>query len=113
MLWATSPACTELETHLLDWVADMLGLPRNFKSTGKGGGVIQDSASSAALCAILAARERGLTGLEIAVHESQPAILAFYRGLGFEPVGEEKKNGLSHSACFAPTIQLRMRLRGK
>ncbi len=58
MLWATSPACTELETHVLDWVADMLGLPETFKSDGPGGGVIQDSASGAALCAILAARER-------------------------------------------------------
>ncbi len=58
MLWATSPACTELETHVLDWVADMLDLPESFKSTGSGGGVIQDSASSASLCAILAARER-------------------------------------------------------
>jgi aromatic-L-amino-acid decarboxylase len=58
MLWATSPACTELETHVLDWLADMLGLPPRFKSTGTGGGVIQDSASSASLCALLAARER-------------------------------------------------------
>lgn len=58
MLWATSPACTELETHVLDWVADMVGLPERFKSSGAGGGVIQDSASSAVLCAILAARER-------------------------------------------------------
>jgi len=58
MLWATSPACTELETHVLDWVADMLALPAKFKSSGAGGGVIQDSASSAVLCALLAARER-------------------------------------------------------
>ena len=58
MLWATSPACTELETHVLDWVADMLSLPAAFKSDNAGGGVIQDSASSAVLCAILAARER-------------------------------------------------------
>ncbi len=58
MLWATSPACTELETHVLDWLVDMLGLPRRFKSSGPGGGVIQDSASSATLCALLAARER-------------------------------------------------------
>ena len=58
MLWATSPACTELETHVLDWMADMLGLPARFKSTGAGGGVIQDTASSAVLCALLAARER-------------------------------------------------------
>jgi aromatic-L-amino-acid decarboxylase len=58
MLWATSPACTELETHVLDWVAGMLGLPDRFKSGSAGGGVIQDSASSAVLCAVLAARER-------------------------------------------------------
>jgi aromatic-L-amino-acid/L-tryptophan decarboxylase len=58
MLWATSPACTELETHVLDWVAGMLDLPQKFLSTGAGGGVIQDTASSASLCALLAARER-------------------------------------------------------
>jgi aromatic-L-amino-acid decarboxylase len=58
MLWATSPACTELETHVLDWLVDMLGLPEKFKSTTAGGGVIQDTASSASLCALLAARER-------------------------------------------------------
>src|SRR5580700_5175244 len=58
MLWATSPACTELETHVLDWLADMLGLPEAFRSNGSGGGVIQDTASSASLCALLAGRER-------------------------------------------------------
>lgn len=58
MLWATSPACTEMETHVLDWLVDMLGLPAHFKSDTAGGGVIQDTASSAVLCAILAARER-------------------------------------------------------
>lgn len=58
MIWATSPACTELETHLMDWLVDMLELPRAFKSSSAGGGVIQDTASSAALCAVLAGRER-------------------------------------------------------
>ena len=58
MLWATSPACTELETHVLDWVVDLLDLPQRFRSDGPGGGVIQDSASSATLCALLAARQR-------------------------------------------------------
>ena len=58
MLWATSPACTELETHILDWLVPMLGLPEKFLSTSSGGGVIQDTASSASLCALLAARER-------------------------------------------------------
>jgi aromatic-L-amino-acid decarboxylase len=58
MLWATSPACTELETHVLDWLADMLQLPAKFKSHSSGGGVIQDTASNAVLTAVLAARER-------------------------------------------------------
>ena len=58
MLWSTSPACTELETHVLDWLVSMLGLPDRFLSSSTGGGVIQDTASSAALCALLAARER-------------------------------------------------------
>jgi len=62
MMWTTSPSCTELETHVLDWLVGMLGLPEKFLSTGKGGGVIQDTASSASLCALLAARERATSG---------------------------------------------------
>ncbi len=58
MLWATSPACTELETHVLDWLVEMLALPKSFSSTTNGGGVIQDTASNSSLCALLAARER-------------------------------------------------------
>jgi aromatic-L-amino-acid decarboxylase len=60
MLWQTGPACTEVETHVLDWVVDLLDLPDRFRSGGAGGGVIQDSASSATLCALLAARERAV-----------------------------------------------------
>ena len=52
MLWQTSPAATELETRVLDWLRQMAGLPDGFT------GVIQDSASSAILCALLTARER-------------------------------------------------------
>jgi len=62
MLWATSPACTELETHVLDWLVEMLDLPHKFLSTDSGGGVIQDTASSAGLCALIAARERATEG---------------------------------------------------
>ncbi|HON07647.1 MAG TPA: pyridoxal-dependent decarboxylase [Verrucomicrobiota bacterium] len=76
MLWATSPACTELETHVLDWVADILHLPEQFKSTAQGGGVIQDSASSAALCAIISARER-ITGYESNLHGCSGKLVAY------------------------------------
>ena len=63
MLWSTSPACTELETHVLDWLVTLLGLPERFRSAEgggaeAGGGVIQDTASSGVLCAMVAARER-------------------------------------------------------
>ena len=62
MLWATSPACTELETHVLDWLVELLGLPDRFRSGTEGGGVIQDTASSSTLAALLAARERASAG---------------------------------------------------
>ncbi len=58
MIWATSPAATELETRVLDWLAEMTGMPEKFKSTSTGGGVIQDTASTSALTAVIAARER-------------------------------------------------------
>ncbi|WP_299689293.1 pyridoxal-dependent decarboxylase [uncultured Tateyamaria sp.] len=54
MLWQTSPAATEMETRMLDWLRQGLGLPRGFQ------GVIQDSASSATLAAVLTMRERAL-----------------------------------------------------
>ncbi|WP_233578813.1 pyridoxal-dependent decarboxylase [Micromonospora sp. BL4] len=62
MLWTTSPACTELETVMMDWLAELLDLPPRFRSTGSGGGVIQDSASSATLVATLAALHRASGG---------------------------------------------------
>jgi len=58
MLWATSPAATELETVVLDWLAELLDLPGRFRSNG----VIQDTASSATLCALLAALHRSSGG---------------------------------------------------
>jgi aromatic-L-amino-acid decarboxylase len=54
MLWQTSPAATELETRMMDWLRQMIGLPAEFS------GVIQDSASGATLAALLTARERVL-----------------------------------------------------
>jgi len=76
MLWLTSPACTELETHVLDWLAEACALPAAFRSTGSGGGVLQDSASSAVLCALLAARERA-TGGEAKEHGCRGGLVAY------------------------------------
>lgn len=60
MLWSTSPACTELEIRVLDWLQELLGLPSFYHSTSKGGGIIQDTASSSSLIAMIAARESTL-----------------------------------------------------
>lgn len=54
MLWQTSPAATEMETVMLDWLRQAIGLPDGFS------GVIQDSASSATLAAVLTMREKAL-----------------------------------------------------
>lgn len=54
MLWETSPAATELETCMMAWLRDAVGLPGTYS------GVIQDSASSATLAAVLIMRERAL-----------------------------------------------------
>ncbi|MBF2760770.1 MAG: aspartate aminotransferase family protein [Ectothiorhodospiraceae bacterium AqS1] len=56
MLWQTSPAATELERRMIEWLRDAVGLPAKF------GGVIQDTASSATLAAVLTMRERALDG---------------------------------------------------
>jgi aromatic-L-amino-acid decarboxylase len=84
MLWQTGPALTEVEAHVLDWLVDLLGLPERFRSTGAGGGVIQDSASSATLCALVAARDRALargTSLDrLVVYSSEHAHSSLEKG---------------------------------
>ena len=62
MNWVTSPSATELESHVLDWLVDMMELPNKFKSKSSGGGVLQDTASSSSLVALIAAREKASKG---------------------------------------------------
>jgi aromatic-L-amino-acid/L-tryptophan decarboxylase len=103
MLWQTSPAATELETRVLDWLRQMIGLPGGFT------GVIQDSASSAILCAILTARERatgwrvneeGLgAGERLAVYCSTEAHSATEKDVKAAGLGRRnlRKIGVGHS----------------
>jgi len=56
MSWLTSPAATELEQRMMEWLRDLLALPANWT------GVIQDTASTATFCALLSARERATAG---------------------------------------------------
>lgn len=120
MLWATSPACTELESHVMDWLVEALELPRNFRSDADGGGVIQDSASSATLCALLAARERktfgvsnsrGCDGTLIAYASSQ-AHSSIEKGCRIAGIGSDNLHFVEvdeHFALDPEKLELRIR----
>ncbi len=72
MLWQTSPAATELEMRVLDWLRQMIGLPEGFH------GVINDTASSATLAALLTAREKALEWRgNLRGLSSQPAVRVY------------------------------------
>jgi len=58
LLWSASPALTEIESHMLDWLVDLCALPEHWKTTSEGGGVLQGSASDATHVALVAARHR-------------------------------------------------------
>jgi aromatic-L-amino-acid decarboxylase len=72
MLWETSPAATELEEQMMEWLIGMLQLPSTWS------GVIQDTASSATFCAVLAARERATGWMVNDVGLKDAPVLAFY-----------------------------------
>lgn len=109
MMWATSPAATEVETHVLDWMVELLGLPDHFRSEGKGGGVIQDTASSSSLVALLAARERatgfaanrrGVTGTMTAYTSSQ-AHSSIEKAAGIAGIGRENLRPIDVDDTYA------------
>src|SRR5688572_14695045 len=93
MLWQTSPAATELETKVIDWLRQALGLPDGFS------GVIQDSASSATLSAVLVMRERALewsgyrSGLSgqprLRIYSSDQVHTSIDRAIWVSGIGEE------------------------
>jgi aromatic-L-amino-acid decarboxylase len=109
MLWATSPACTELETHVLDWLVDALALPDKFHSSSTGGGVIQDTASSSALCAVLAARERATNfetnrtgiGRKLVAYTSSQAHSSIEKAIKIAGVGSDNLRLVEVDGDFA------------
>ncbi|GLT85690.1 hypothetical protein SLE2022_038710 [Rubroshorea leprosula] len=59
--WVSSPAATELESIVMDWLGQMLKLPSSFLFSGNGGGVIQGTTCEAILCTLVAARDQMLS----------------------------------------------------
>jgi aromatic-L-amino-acid decarboxylase len=92
--WESSPAATELELVVCEWMADALGLPARLGWASGGGGVIQDSASSATLSAIVAARARALLrGAEpdrLVAYASVEAHSSVAKGLRVAGVGDDR-----------------------
>jgi aromatic-L-amino-acid decarboxylase len=110
MSWVTSPACTEIETLMLDWMAELLDLPAAFRSTSAtGGGVIQGSASEATLVAILSARYRATGGAvnedgdttRLVAYATSQAHSSIEKGLRIAGVGADRIRTVAHDASFA------------
>ena len=105
MSWATSPAATELEQVVMDWLRQMLELPDDFV------GVIQDTASTATLIALLSARERatggasGRRGMEagpaLTVYATSEAHSSIDKGVKLAGYGLERLRRIPGDAAFA------------
>lgn len=110
MSWATSPAVTEIETRMMDWMIDLLGLPDTFRSRSEGGGgVIQGSASEATLTSILAARHRATQGAvnvdsdttKLVAYATSQAHSSIEKGLRIAGIGTANLRVVPHDENFA------------
>lgn len=104
MLWATSPAATELETVMMDWLIDLCGLPKRFHSSGDGGGVMLDSASSAVLTSMVAARHRAVghrPAPELRAYTSTQAHSSVLKGMRVAGFADEQLRSIEVDETFA------------
>lgn len=94
MLWSTSPAVTEVESKVLDWLVDMMDLPQSWKSDGPGGGVIQMSASDATHAVVVVSRhknrERG-HAQDMVVYASNQAHSSVVKGCTVAGIGHVRE----------------------
>ena len=112
MNWSTSPSCTEVESHILDWIVDMMDLPSHFKTNHHGGGVIQDTASSSSLVALIAAREeatKGATNLKgcdqsMTVYTSSQSHSSIEKAVGISGIGKQNLRLVNVDSNFAMDI---------
>ena len=102
MLWSTSPAATEIESHVLDWLVDLMDLPSEWKTTSLGGGVLQMSASDSTHTSLVVARhqamKRGVNPTAMVAYAStqthssiqKGATVAGYRHIRLIPVDDKQ-----------------------
>jgi aromatic-L-amino-acid decarboxylase len=108
MSWITSPAATELEERMMEWLRAMIGLPTEFT------GVIQDTASTATLCSILTAREVAskyavnqmgfAPSMRFTCYASTEAHSSIERGIKIAGLGREslRKIPVDHEFAMVP-----------
>jgi len=103
MIWQTSPAAAELEETVMAWLRQMLGLPEDMA------GSIQDTASTATLCALLTAREK-VTGFEsnevglkkpLTIYVSQETHSSIEKGVKIAGFGKQAIRFIATDDTFA------------
>ena len=104
MMWATAPAATEIESHILDWLVDLTGVPQDWKTTGPGGGVIQTSASDSTHTALVVARETchkrtGTAAEQMVAYTSAQAHSSIEKGARVAGIGDLRL--VEVDDCFA------------
>lgn len=108
ILWRASPALTELELHVLDWTAQLLGLPSGWH------GHIEDTASTSTLAALVAARQATGRNVLVCSEQAHSSVEKAGRMLGMEvrkvPVDgafrlrPDALGDLSDAACVVATV---------
>ncbi|RUS32481.1 pyridoxal-dependent decarboxylase conserved domain-containing protein [Jimgerdemannia flammicorona] len=116
--WLCSPASTELETIVLDWMAKLIGLPGQFLSDGCGGGVIQPTASEAVIVVMIGARDRVLNRCRRVEGKSEEEVAMVANRL--IAYGSDQTHSCTHKAALIANVRFRslptdddFRLRGE
>ncbi len=105
MLWSTSPATTEIEARVLDWLVDLMGVPQGWKSDGPGGGVIQMSASDATHAVLVVARHRRreeAPAEQMVVYASNQAHSSIEKGCTVAGIGHCRKIDVDEAFSLDP-----------
>jgi aromatic-L-amino-acid decarboxylase len=107
MLWSTSPAATEIESKVLDWLIDMMGLPQTWKSDGPGGGVIQMSASDSTHAMLVVSRHRNrdrATADKMVVYASSQTHSSIMKGCTVAGIGHCREIDVDETFGMRPDL---------
>lgn len=105
MLWSTSPATTEIELKVLDWLVDLMDLPQGWKSSGAGGGVIQMSASDSTHTVLVVARHQNRfrsSATDMVVYVSDQAHSSIEKGCTIAGIGHCVKVDVDDAFALDP-----------